>query len=72
MVDPPFCYPAATGFMSNMVHMQTSQLIWKLVKRKELPSKGALNMDWETMSLHALMMTTDQECQWRIGSSFKT
>ena len=55
-----------------MVHMQTSQLIWKLVKRKELSSKGALKMDWETMSLHALMMTTDQECQWWIGSSFKS
>ena len=47
---PPFCYPAATGFTLNMVHMQTPPLIWKLVRRKELSSLGALKMDWETMS----------------------
>ena len=69
MADPPFCYPAATGFTLNMVHMQTPSLIWKLVGRKESSSKGALKMDWEPISLRALTMTTDQECQWRIGSS---
>ena len=52
-----------------MVHMQTPPLIWKLVRRKEPSSKAALKIDWETISLRALRMATDQECQWRIGSS---
>ena len=66
---PSFLLPAATGFTLNMAHMQTPPLIWKLVRRKEPSSKGAFKMDWETISLLALRMTTDQECKWRIGSS---